>query len=109
MADTTYKLCFYVPDTHVETVKSAVFQAGAGHMGDYDCCSFELLGRGQFRPLDGSSPYLGAQNQLETVAEYRVETVCRQAVLQTAVRALRDAHPYEEPAIDLWKLEPLPE
>ena len=58
MEEMTYKLCFYVPVSHVEQVKQAIFQAGAGHIGDYDCCAFQVLGHGQFRPLDGSQPFL---------------------------------------------------
>ncbi|MDX1802777.1 MAG: YqfO family protein [Alcanivorax sp.] len=106
--DTTYKLCFYVPETHVEQVKQAIFQAGAGHMGDYDCCCFQSRGQGQFRPLDGSHPFLGEQGRVETVDEYRVETICVAERLHAVISALRLAHPYEEPAIDLWRLEPLP-
>ncbi|ARB45121.1 YqfO family protein [Alloalcanivorax xenomutans] len=105
---TLYKLCFYVPVSHVETVKAAVFDAGAGRIGDYDRCSFQVLGQGQFRPLDGSNPYLGSRGLVETVEEYRVEMICEADRLEPAVRALRDAHPYEEPAIDLWPLAPLP-
>lgn len=109
MSALTYKLCFYVPETHVEQVKRAVFDAGAGHIGNYDSCAFQIRGEGQFRPLDGSQPFLGQQGEVEVVAEYRVETIVTEASLQSAISALRLAHPYEEPAIDLWKLEPLPE
>lgn len=108
MSEPTYKLCFYVPETHVEQVKRAVFDAGAGHIGNYDSCAFQVRGEGQFRPLDGSQPFLGQQGEVEVVAEYRVETIVTAANLQAAISALRLAHPYEEPAIDLWKLEPLP-
>ncbi|MGB1498121.1 MAG: NGG1p interacting factor NIF3, partial [Alloalcanivorax venustensis] len=54
---TVYKLCFYVPEEHAEAVKNAVFEAGAGRIGNYDCCSFQVAGQGQFRPLEGSDPY----------------------------------------------------
>ena len=103
-----YKLCFYVPESHLESVKAAVFAAGAGRMGDYECCSFEIKGTGQFRPLAGSNPFIGAQGELEKVVEYRVETLCvGETVRDAAVAALRAAHPYEEPAFDVWKLEVL--
>ncbi|MZR63936.1 YqfO family protein [Alcanivorax sp. DP30] len=108
MNEQTYKLCFYVPESHVELVKRAVFAAEAGHIGNYDSCAFQVRGEGQFRPLDGSQPFLGQQGEVEKVAEYRVETIVTAANLQAAISALRLAHPYEEPAIDLWKLEPLP-
>lgn len=105
---TTYKLCFYVPETHAEEVKMAVFRAGAGRIGDYDCCSFQVKGQGQFRPLEGSDPFIGQQGEIERVSEYRVEMICTEGKLRPALEALRQAHPYEEPAIDLWKLEALP-
>ncbi|BAP13685.1 hypothetical protein AS19_08340 [Alcanivorax sp. NBRC 101098] len=108
MEELHYKLCFYVPVSHVEQVKTAIFEAGAGHLGDYDCCSFQTLGQGQFRPLPGSKPFLGEQDQVEVVEEYRVETLCLESCLQAVISALRLSHPYEEPAIDLWKLERLP-
>jgi len=99
-----YKLCFYVPSTHVDAVKQAVFAAGAGRVGDYDCCAWQVLGAGQFRPLAGAKPFIGAVDQIETVAEYKVETVCEDAVVQAVVAALKAAHPYEEPAYQVWAL-----
>lgn len=104
---TRFKLCFYVPETHVEEVKMAVFAAGAGRIGDYDCCAWQVLGQGQFRPLAGSNPFLGRQGEIETVTEYRVEMICTADALEAALQALRDAHPYEEPAYDVWRLEAL--
>lgn len=100
-----YKLCFYVPESHLEAVKAAVFQAGAGRIGDYDHCCWQVLGQGQFRPLAGANPHLGELGTLETVAEYRVELVCADAWIAEAVRALKAAHPYEESAYDVWRLE----
>ena len=93
-----YLLCFYVPEDAVEQVKDAVFAAGAGRIGWYDRCSWQTLGQGQFRPLAGSNPALGRQGSLEKVLEYKVEMVCDAQYLDAAVRALRAAHPYEEPA-----------
>ena len=90
-----YKIEFYVPETHLETVKSAMFEAGAGNIGDYDSCAWQSLGQGQFRPLQGSSAYLGEINKLETVAEYKVEMICGEATLAAAIAALKQAHPYE--------------
>lgn len=99
-----YKLGFYVPDSHLEVVKQALFAAGAGRIGNYDCCCWQTLGQGQFRALDGSKPFLGQQGTLATVAEYRVELVCEAALLQQVLAALRSAHPYEEPAYDVTSL-----
>lgn len=100
-----YKLVFFVPESHLETVKSAVFSAGAGRIGDYEACAWQTLGQGQFRPLPGSNPFIGSDNQLELVSEYRVEMVCADESIRAAVAALRQAHPYEEPAFDVWRLE----
>jgi len=100
-----FKLCFYVPESHVETVKVALFDAGAGRIGDYEHCAWQVLGQGQFRPLHGSQPFIGSQDVLETVAEYRVEMVCEDAVIKAVIDALRQAHPYEEPAFDVIRVE----
>ena len=96
-----YKLCFYVPESHLEVVKDAVFAAGAGRIGDYDCCCWQVAGQGQFRPLAGSSPFIGKEGEIEQLAEYRVEMVCEPARASQVVAALKNAHPYEEPAWDM--------
>ncbi|MDB6061118.1 MAG: NGG1p interacting factor [Verrucomicrobiaceae bacterium] len=100
-----FKLCFYVPASHVEAVKNAVFATGAGRIGAYDNCCWQTLGQGQFRPLAGSQPFIGAQDQLEIVDEYKVELVCNDDIIVAAVAALKLAHPYEEPAYDVSRLE----
>jgi hypothetical protein len=100
-----FKLCFYVPESHAEAVKQAVFEAGAGKLGEYDSCCWQTLGQGQFRPLQGSQPFLGQQGQLETVAEYKVEMLCEDELIQSVIKALLLAHPYEEPAYDVVKIE----
>ena len=102
-----YKLAFFVPESHLEVVKAAVFNAGAGRIGNYDQCCWQVAGIGQFRPLTGSNPFLGQAQQLTQVPEYRVEMVCEDSLIQAAVSALRVAHPYEEPAIDVWLLADL--
>ena len=100
-----YKLCFYVPEKAADLVKNAVFNAGAGKIGNYDSCCWQTLGDGQFRPLDNSQPYIGQKGQLETVAEFKVEMVCDDEYINAAIEALKKAHPYEEPAFDVCKLE----
>lgn len=100
-----YKLAFYVPLEDAETVKEAVFASGAGRIGDYEACCFETRGTGQFRPLDGATPHIGKVGALEKVEEVKVELVCEDQLIREAVDALRAAHPYEEPAFDVWKLE----
>lgn len=100
-----YKLCFYVPENAADLVKKAVFEAGAGKIGDYDSCCWQTSGTGQFRPLDGSNPYIGQKGRIETVAEFKVEMVCADEHIKAAIQALKKAHPYEEPAYDVCKLE----
>lgn len=102
-----YKLCYFVPGTHLEQTKAALFAAGAGRIGDYDCCAWQCPGQGQFRPLDGSQPFLGQQRTLEVVEEYKVELVCEDGLIRDAVKALRASHPYEEPAYEVYRLESL--
>lgn len=92
------KLCFYVPVASAEVVKQAVFSTGAGQIGEYSQCSFEVLGQGQFMPSDTANPHLGCANQLEAVAELKVELVCEPAFIKAAVQALLAAHPYESVA-----------
>lgn len=99
-----YKLGFYVPQSHLEQVKEALFAAGAGRIGDYDKCCWQVVGQGQFRPLAGSKPFAGSPGELERVAEYRVELVCAPDCVRSVVAALQGAHPYEEPAWDLVQL-----
>lgn len=100
-----YQIVFYVPETHLEVVKEALFNAGAGKVGDYDCCAWQTPGQGQFRPLEGCDPFIGQVNKVETVVEYKVELVCEEVVVKTAVAAMIAAHPYEEPAYSVWLLQ----
>lgn len=99
-----YKLCFYVPESHLEEVKDAVFAAGGGRLGDYDRCSWQVLGRGQYRPLEGSQPYLGQTDQVQLVSEWKVELVVADELIHACVKALKQSHPYETPAFDVWRL-----
>ncbi|MBR9883574.1 MAG: NGG1p interacting factor NIF3 [Oceanospirillales bacterium] len=99
-----FKLCFFVPDSHLETVKQAIFEAGAGRIGDYDRCCWQTQGIGQFRPLEGADPHLGKVGEEERVDEWKVELVCEDDRIQSTLMALRKAHPYEEVAYDLWRL-----
>lgn len=99
-----YKLAFFVPEDDAEIVKEAIFATGAGRIGNYEACCFQTPGRGQFRPLDGANPHIGDVGSLETVNELKVELVCEDELIAAAVAALRLAHPYEEPAFDVWRL-----
>ena len=100
-----YKICVYVPENAVETVKTALFDAGAGRIGNYDSCCWQTTGTGQFRPLENSNPAIGELNRVETVTEVKLELVCEDALVKGAVAAMKAAHPYEEVAFDVWRLE----
>ncbi len=101
------KLVVYVPETHKQAVKEALFAAGAGEQGVYDMCAFEVLGGGQFRPSGAANPHIGQANRLSQIAEYRVEMLVPLERLGQVIAALRAAHPYEEPAFDILpRLDP---
>ena len=100
-----FKITYHVPPSHLEVTKAALFAAGAGRVGAYEHCCWQVLGEGQFRPLAGSTPHAGSRDELEVVPEYRVELVCEQAQLADAVTALKAAHPYETPSYAVWALE----
>ncbi|HTM63802.1 MAG TPA: NGG1p interacting factor NIF3 [Gammaproteobacteria bacterium] len=100
-----YKISFYVPSSHVDQVKIAMFEKGAGKIGNYSYCSWQILGEGQFMPIAGSHAFIGEQNQLETVSEFKVEMVCDHAHIKEVIAALRQSHPYEEPAYQVLRLE----
>ena len=99
-----FKICVYVPEKYVEKVKQALFEAGAGRIGNYDSCCWQTAGTGQFRPLTNSNPAIGTVNQLERVNEIKIELVCADDLVNAAISAMRLAHPYEEPAFDVWQL-----
>ena len=100
-----YKLAFFVPQSHLEPVKDAVFAAGGGRIGSYDRCSWQVLGLGQFRPLNGSQPFIGQSGVVEHVQEWKVELVVAEQVIHQVVAALKQSHPYETPAYEVWRLE----
>jgi dinuclear metal center YbgI/SA1388 family protein len=99
------KLVTYVPPTHTEAVLAALYAAGAGQIGDYSACSFRMEGTGTFTPGVGTHPFQGAVSQPETTPEVRVEVLLPLHIQSAALRALRQAHPYEEVAYEIIKLE----
>lgn len=94
----TVLLVFYVPIAYTEVVKSAVFAAGGGVIGNYESCSWQVLGAGQFIPKAGSNPFVGQSEERETVQEHQVQVLCPADQISNIVRALLQAHPYETPA-----------
>lgn len=98
------KIAVYVPSSHAENVRQALSDSGAGHVGNYDYCSFSVKGIGRFRPLKGANPFIGKPGQIEEVEEERIETICPSAKLDKLIAAIKAVHPYEEPAIDIYPL-----
>jgi len=98
------KLVVFVPREALDTVREALFAAGAGRIGDYERCSWYTEGTGTFLGGDATSPTVGERGREERVPELRLETVYPAEREEEVVRALREAHPYEEPAFDLYPL-----
>jgi dinuclear metal center YbgI/SA1388 family protein len=104
----TDKWVIFVPSADAEAVRTAVFAAGAGHIGDYSHCSWSVVGTGQFLPLNGASPASGTIGSVERVSEDRVEVVAPARLRAQVLAAIRASHPYEEPAFDVVPLAALP-
>lgn len=99
-----FKISVFIPEEHADALKRAMFNAGAGRIGNYECCSFETLGIGQFKPLKGANPFIGKPEQIEKVKELKVEMVCEDEYIRAVVEAMKKNHPYEMPAYDIIKL-----
>lgn len=99
------KLVVFVPETHSEQVRTAICGAGAGQIGAYDSCTFGSTGEGTFRGGEGTSPFLGRAGRLERAREVRLETILPTGFKSRVLKALFEAHPYEEVAYDLYALE----
>lgn len=104
----TDKWVIYVPRDDAEAVRAAVFAAGAGRIGDYTHCSWSVTGTGQFLPMDGAAPTIGAVGTVEHVTEDRVEVIAAARDRGRVLAALRAAHPFEEPAFDVFAMQPVP-
>jgi dinuclear metal center YbgI/SA1388 family protein len=103
--DKLYKLVVFVPETHHETVRTAMFSAGAGWIGNYSHCSFNIEGTGTFLPREGSDPFIGKEGKLEQTKEVRLETVVPLSARKKVISAMLKAHPYEEVAYDLYSMD----
>lgn len=103
-----YKLTVFIPqsdqDEQLEQVKAAMFSAGAGQVGNYADCCWQVLGMGQFTPLAGSQPHIGVQDKTECVAEWRVECIVPDDCIDEVLSEMKRAHPYETPAYDVIAL-----
>jgi hypothetical protein len=102
--DVNRKLVVFVPREALDPVREALFSAGAGRIGEYEKCSWYSAGTGTFLAGAGTSPSVGEQGREERVSELRLETVFPEERQDAVVAALRGAHPYEEPAFDIYPL-----
>lgn len=98
-----YKIVTYIPENALESVKEAMFEAGAGQFGHYSHCSWQTLGVGQFRPLAGANPTIGDIDETTKVAEWKVEMIVPENKLCDVVAAYKQAHPYEVPAYEVYQ------
>jgi dinuclear metal center YbgI/SA1388 family protein len=98
------KLVTFVPSEQAETVRTAIFDAGAGQIGNYDACSYNLSGEGTFRGDENTNPYVGEKGKIHTEKETRIETILPSHIKNRVIKALIKAHPYEEVAYDLYPL-----
>jgi len=99
------KLVTFCPHSHADKVRSALFDAGAGHIGNYDCCSYNLEGKGTFRASDSANPFVGEKNSLHVEPEIRIEVIFPDHLEGRILDALTGSHPYEEVAYDLYPLK----
>ncbi|MCF6235535.1 MAG: NGG1p interacting factor NIF3 [Gammaproteobacteria bacterium] len=100
-----YQISVFVPIKDIDKVKTALFNAGAGHLGQYDHCAWQTLGSGQFRALESSNPFIGEKGKIEQIEEYKLELVCQEKFITQALQALIEAHPYEEPAYSVYEIK----
>jgi len=101
------KIVTTVPSAYADRVRKAAGDAGAGRLGNYSYASFSMKGVGRFLPLEGANPAVGSVGKHEEVEEERIEWTCDSALVHKVIEAIRAAHPYEEPVIDVYPLETL--
>ncbi|MBU9712078.1 Nif3-like dinuclear metal center hexameric protein [Bacillus tamaricis] len=104
MEDPLKKVIVFVPEEQAPAVREAIGNAGAGHIGNYSHCTFNTAGTGTFKPGEGTNPYIGEQGKMEYVSEVKVESVFHASIEKKIIRAMLKAHPYEEPAYDIYDM-----
>ncbi|KDR95147.1 dinuclear metal center protein, YbgI/SA1388 family [Peptoclostridium litorale DSM 5388] len=103
-AEKLVKIAIYAPKTHEDAVRRALAEGGAGHIGNYDSCSFSTDGVGRFRPLEGSNPHVGRKDMVCDIEEVKIESVLPKEKLNSALEHVFSVHPYEEVAYDMYEL-----
>jgi hypothetical protein len=107
MANKKYKLVVFVPVSDAEKIRQAIHAAGGGKLGRYSHCSFSSRGTGRFMPEAGANPTVGEIGKIEKIEEEKIEFLCEENIIREVVAAMKKAHPYEEPAYDIFPLEDL--
>lgn len=100
-----FKVAVYLPKSHAKAIREAFHKGGAGHIGNYSHCTFQGEGKGSFKPLQGSDPYSGRVDKLSLVDEYKMESIVPEQNLQSVIKEIEKAHPYDEVAYDVYRLE----
>ena len=101
------KIVVTVPEADGDMLRRVIGDAGAGRVGNYVHCSFTVKGIGRFLPIDGANPAIGEVGKSEAVVEERIEVTCSTNILEAVIKVIRDTHPYDEPAIDVYLLNGL--
>lgn len=99
------KIVVYVPLTHTDLVREAIGNAGGGKLGNYSYCTFSTRGIGRFKPEVGANPHIGSVGQMEAVEEERIEVSVEDSLLNSVISAIKEVHPYEEVALDIYTLD----
>jgi dinuclear metal center YbgI/SA1388 family protein len=107
-SEKVFKFAVYVPVKHANKVSQTIFKAGAGKIGKYTETSFNIAGQGTFKPMEGTNPFIGKIGKREEVQEIKIETVVAERDLDSVTQAMKDTHPYEEPAYDIYELKTKP-
>lgn len=98
------KIVTFVPNENADAVREALGKAGAGVLGEYTFCSFSAAGVGRFKPSENANPHLGQKGELNMVMEHRIEVTCDRDNAKAVIAALKESHPYEEVAFDVYQL-----
>lgn len=99
------KIVVFVPESHSEIIRNVIGEAGGGKIGNYSFCTFSTKGVGRFKPENGANPSIGEVGKLEMVNEERIEFVCSRELHEGVILAIKEVHPYEEVALDVYPLE----
>lgn len=98
------KIVVFTPLSHTDKIRAVIGKAGGGIIGNYSDCSFSSIGTGRFKPNDKAKPHIGQTNKLEEVKEEKIEFICEKTKAKSIIKAIKEAHPYEEVALDIYPI-----